>query len=288
MLGNLITAHRGAAGPQINAEATIGIVATVASTAIAGITSGNLGAALRAGLITAITVGVMNMAMDTANAMSSAANASASPSWQGPSYCGCSTVQLPEVQVTANDPVVNPMAGGAAGASATASASLVIGAMMSVVPGAHLTSQATQSFRQRQYISGTVYLSASLIDSGMAIATLGMSLRIAAATRASMHHIMTNKNWISSQRGGPWSPKFADMAKEAGMTLDDAANLVKVPGHRGPHPAAYHQVVDDRLATATTGLQGAEYSAAFRAELDPVGKEVAQSGTYLNKLVTGQ
>ena len=54
--------------------------------------------------------------------------------------------------------------------------------------------------------------------------------------KKSVHHIMTNKNWISEARRGPWSPRFADMAKKAGMTLEEAANKIVIAGHKGPHP----------------------------------------------------
>ena len=57
-------------------------------------------------------------------------------------------------------------------------------------------------------------------------------------------------------RGGPWSPRFKAMFDRAGMSLDDAANKVAVPGHKGPHPQAYHEEVFERLSTATEGLTG--------------------------------
>ena len=41
------------------------------------------------------------------------------------------------------------------------------------------------------------------------------------------------------------------MAAKAGMTLEDAANKVEVPGHSGPHPEAYHKAVYTRLEKAT-------------------------------------
>lgn len=103
--------------------------------------------------------------------------------------------------------------------------------------------------------------------------------------KAPVHHVMTNKNSISTARGGPWTPRFADMAKRAGMTLDDAANKVAIPGHRGPHPQAYHEAVFDRLRTATRGLEGDAYSGAFRRELDAIRTEAATSGSPLNRLL---
>jgi hypothetical protein len=103
-----------------------------------------------------------------------------------------------------------------------------------------------------------------------------------------VHHVMTNKNWSSTDRGGPWSPKFEEMAKKAGMTLEDAANKVEIPGHQGPHPQAYHEAVAERLQRATRGLSGDAYSVEFRSALNAIRNESATAGTPLNKLVTGQ
>ncbi|WP_437829842.1 RHS repeat-associated core domain-containing protein [Sorangium sp. So ce1153] len=106
-----------------------------------------------------------------------------------------------------------------------------------------------------------------------------------AASGAPEHHIMTNKNRVSTDRGGPWTPRFEDMAKRAGMTLEDAANRVRIPGHRGPHPEAYHREVFDRLSRTTEGLSGDAYSTAFRAELDAIRSEAATAGSALNRLL---
>lgn len=69
------------------------------------------------------------------------------------------------------------------------------------------------------------------------------------------------------------------------MTLDDAANRVAVPGHRGPLPQAYHEAVFDRLRTATRGLDGDGYASAFKAELAAIRTEAATAGSSLNKLL---
>ncbi len=100
------------------------------------------------------------------------------------------------------------------------------------------------------------------------------------------HHVMTNKNYVSGVRGGPWSPKFEDMAKKAGMTLEDAENRVRVPGHGGPHPRAYHEEVFKRLDNATKGLRGDAYSQAFHEELGRIRSDAANPGSRLNKLIT--
>jgi hypothetical protein len=71
------------------------------------------------------------------------------------------------------------------------------------------------------------------------------------------------------------------------MSLDDAVNKIRVPGHRGPHPEAYHQAVFDRINQATDGLSGSAYKSALETELGAIGKEAATSGSTLNKLLTG-
>ena len=101
------------------------------------------------------------------------------------------------------------------------------------------------------------------------------------------HHLMTNKNSISKARGGPWTPRFEQMAKRAGMTLDDARNKVRIPGHKGPHPQKYHEAVFERLNQATEGLSGKKYAEAFAKELEAIRTEAATPGTFLNDLLTG-
>ena len=99
------------------------------------------------------------------------------------------------------------------------------------------------------------------------------------------HHVMTNKNRGSAVRGGPWTPRFEEMAKKAGMTLEDAANRVQIPGHRGPHPHAYHQEVFRRLDEVTRRLSGDAYTRAFRGELERIRTEAATPGSTLNRLL---
>ena len=102
------------------------------------------------------------------------------------------------------------------------------------------------------------------------------------------HHIATNKNSTSTRNGGPWTPKFKPLFEEAGLSLNDAANLVYVVGQFGPHPQTYHQAVFDRLVTATKGLTGAHYAQALRDELRDLAREAKTAGTLINKLLTGR
>jgi len=102
-----------------------------------------------------------------------------------------------------------------------------------------------------------------------------------------IHHIATNKNFKSALNGGPWSARFEKMFRRAGMSLDDALNKVRVPGHKGPHPEIYHSTIFDRLRAATNGLSGNAYNQGLRSELRKLAAELRTPGSLLNKLVTG-
>jgi A nuclease family of the HNH/ENDO VII superfamily with conserved AHH len=100
-----------------------------------------------------------------------------------------------------------------------------------------------------------------------------------------LHHIFTNKFWKSLLRGGPWSPRFEKIFKKAGLELDGEYNEVKVPGHKGPHPKAYHTYIYERLTSAIEGLT--PYTSEYRnAVLDVLAKlrlEAETPGTQMNK-----
>ncbi|HZI11865.1 MAG TPA: AHH domain-containing protein [Myxococcus sp.] len=101
------------------------------------------------------------------------------------------------------------------------------------------------------------------------------------------HHIATIRNEISTARGGPWTPRFRDLFKRAGMTLDDVENIVPILGHKGPHPERYHQIVYKRLIEATRHCGGvAECRPALERALKRLAREIETSGTELNLLVT--
>ena len=100
------------------------------------------------------------------------------------------------------------------------------------------------------------------------------------------HHIATNKNWVSSLRGGPWSPAFEKLFKKAGMTLEDVANKVRIPGHEGPHPEAYHREIYRRLSDAVADLSGEAYARGLLQELERLAAEIRTPGTELNRLLT--
>jgi hypothetical protein len=58
-----------------------------------------------------------------------------------------------------------------------------------------------------------------------------------------VHHIATVENEKSTLRGGPWTQRFKRIFDKAGMSMEDPANKVQLPGHKGPHPQAYHEEV---------------------------------------------
>ncbi|MGZ3458104.1 MAG: AHH domain-containing protein [Archangium sp.] len=101
------------------------------------------------------------------------------------------------------------------------------------------------------------------------------------------HHIATDKWTDATHSGGPWTPKFKQLFEQAGMSLDEPENKVRVRGHVGPHPQEYHEEVLDRLRDAMKGCRSMQQCReALTAELRRLAKEIATEGTRLNKLVT--
>ncbi|NOK35554.1 AHH domain-containing protein [Corallococcus exercitus] len=102
------------------------------------------------------------------------------------------------------------------------------------------------------------------------------------------HHIASNKFWTATNRGGPWSPQFQKIFDKAGMSLDDPANKVRVPGHRGPHPQEYHEQVFRTLDRATRTCNSmASCRAQLTKALGRLAEEITRIGSDLNRMVTG-
>jgi hypothetical protein len=71
------------------------------------------------------------------------------------------------------------------------------------------------------------------------------------------------------------------------MSLDDAANKVRIRGHKGPHPPEYHQEVYRRLQRAMRGCRSMQQCReSLTAELKELALEISTRGTRLNKWVT--
>jgi hypothetical protein len=102
-----------------------------------------------------------------------------------------------------------------------------------------------------------------------------------------LHHLMTDKNRISTAAGGPFTRRFEELAEKPGITLQDERNLLPLLGHQGPHPE-YDALVWKRMREATEGLEGEAFNKAFDAELAKIREETATPDTLLNRLATGQ
>lgn len=101
-----------------------------------------------------------------------------------------------------------------------------------------------------------------------------------------LHHICTDKNEKKPDaEGGPWTPQFRKMFDKADMKLSDSENIVRLKGHAGPHPPAYHRYVFRYLEGRTEGLVGAEYSQALRSGLRELAREIATPGSPLNRML---
>ncbi|NOK11240.1 AHH domain-containing protein [Corallococcus exercitus] len=120
-----------------------------------------------------------------------------------------------------------------------------------------------------------------------AVAMSAKGPNVPAPVEVRVHHIATNKWWEATRDGGPWSPRFQELFDRAGMSLDDEVNTVRVPGHKGPHPQAYHKAVYARLRDALgrcrTLLKCRE---ALVEELQSLGQEISTQDSPLNLLVT--
>jgi hypothetical protein len=103
-----------------------------------------------------------------------------------------------------------------------------------------------------------------------------------------LHHIATVENEKSPARGGPWTPKLKKFFDKAGMSMEDPANKVRIPGHKGPHPKEYHSRVYRQLMEAVEDCETtAQCRAALTRELEALATELREIGSELNRLVTG-
>ncbi|HZI13236.1 MAG TPA: AHH domain-containing protein [Myxococcus sp.] len=127
----------------------------------------------------------------------------------------------------------------------------------------------------------------AVVDGALAIHLAPAAVAMAARGDTEDHHLATIRNEKSTARGGPWTPRFRDLFKRAGMELKDPENVVPVPGHKGPHPQEYHQRVYQRLEAATRNCRGiSECRSALTEELRVLAEEASTPGTVLNRLLT--
>jgi len=101
------------------------------------------------------------------------------------------------------------------------------------------------------------------------------------------HHIATDKWTEATHSGGPWTPKFQKIFDRAGMSLNDPANIVRIRGHKGPHPEEYHREVFKRLNEAVEDCSSIKQCReSLTKALKGLADEIATEGTKLNKLIT--
>ncbi|QAT87965.1 putative lipoprotein [Corallococcus coralloides] len=101
-----------------------------------------------------------------------------------------------------------------------------------------------------------------------------------------VHHICTNKNLVSAAAGGPWTPRCEDVFRKAGMTLEDAANKVRLNGHEGPHPGQYHEKVVLRLERAVFRCRSMESCrSSLMTELAKIADELLTQGSDLRAFI---
>jgi len=175
---------------------------------------------------------------------------------------------------------------------ATVTALLTQGGMVSRLMGLPNAAQASAALAAD---SGGLTLAGAGAVEGVLVTPSGMTVIVSQAAAASgslsvamsLHHIATNKNDVSSARGGPWSPQFREIFEKAGMSLEDPENVVDIAGHGGPHSAAYHQEVMRRLSEATEACQGVDSCReALVSALRSIARELVTPGSELNKLLT--
>lgn len=101
-----------------------------------------------------------------------------------------------------------------------------------------------------------------------------------------VHHICTNKNPVSAVSGGPWTPACEEIFEKAGMSLEDAANKVRLNGHEGPHPEFYHNQIVNRLQAAVRTCRTTDACRArLLAELAKIANELLTPGTELRSFI---
>ena len=114
------------------------------------------------------------------------------------------------------------------------------GPRMPGFPQAALRAEVEGGFQLSRALAGEVR-SISVSSAGVlnvtlaptAVAAVAMGLGgggIQGDPEGDVHHICTDKNEVSAQSGGPWTPLFESLFEQAGMSLNDSANLVRING----------------------------------------------------------
>jgi hypothetical protein len=103
------------------------------------------------------------------------------------------------------------------------------------------------------------------------------------AKLAQEHHLVTR--YLGA---GEDAAASREILADAGVDLEDDANITDVPGHYGPHPPAYHAEVLRQLQEAIGGLEpGSDsFNGAVRSALLDLKNIVADPNNWLTGLIT--
>ncbi|GEN07791.1 hypothetical protein MFU01_28280 [Myxococcus fulvus] len=156
------------------------------------------------------------------------------------------------------------------------------------LPGSAQAALAVESQAGFQYAAMGSVSSVALTAEGFTIALAPNAVAMTSRSgRSERHHIATNKNDVSTARGGPWTPEFRKFFRRAGMDLKDQENIVEVAGHKGPHPQQYHEYVHERLGQALGKCRKVEdCRKALKSVLRSLAREAQTSGTRIHRLLT--
>jgi hypothetical protein len=129
--------------------------------------------------------------------------------------------------------------------------------------------------------------SVSVVEGRLTLTLPASSAAVLFMLEGDIHHIATVENGKSLARGGPWTPRLKDFFDKAGMSMEDPANKVRIPGHKGPHPKEYHERVFRQLRDAVKHCETtAQCREALSGELYKLAEELRTLGSELNRLVT--
>ncbi|AFE04166.1 hypothetical protein COCOR_01602 [Corallococcus coralloides DSM 2259] len=156
------------------------------------------------------------------------------------------------------------------------------------LPGSAQAAVAVETQAGLQFVSLAGVRSVAMTADGFTIALAPNAVAMSSRSgKPQRHHLATIRNEKSSKTGGPWTPLFRRIFKRAGMELKDPENIIEVPGHRGPHPRAYHERIYNRLDEATQGCRSVEACReALTQELRALANEAVTQGSILNRLLT--
>ncbi|WP_164020261.1 AHH domain-containing protein [Pyxidicoccus trucidator] len=159
-------------------------------------------------------------------------------------------------------------------------------AMRAQAEGGFQLSAAFTGEVQAMTVPAAGVLNITLAPTAVAAVALGTGGGIQGDLEGEIHHICTNKNEVSDRTGGPWSPIFEDIFKQAGMTLNDTVNLVRIKGHKGSHTREYHQEVLNRIARAMKGCKDtAQCRTRLVNELSRIAHDLTTPGTMMRRLI---